>query len=183
MFKPQDPHFAERVAASFQRQTVMATLGAQLRHVTPGAVEIALPYRADLCQQHGFMHAGMLTTVVDSACGYAALSLMPPAVGVLTVEFKVNFFAPAAGEQFIVRGKALGSVLIVGGVCYLVDMLAAFLVPDVGQQIDAFLAIPPTIAEVWTLGYLLVKGVMVHGQDTSTLRAEQTSRILGEEFR
>jgi len=108
-FKPQDPHFAERVAASFQRQTVMATLGAQLRQVTPGAVEIVLPYRADLCQQHGFMHAGMLTAVVDSACGYAALSLMPPEVGVLSVEFKVNLLAPAAGEQFIARGKVMRS--------------------------------------------------------------------------
>jgi uncharacterized protein (TIGR00369 family) len=108
-FKPQDPHFAERVAASFQRQTVMATLGAQLRHVTPGVVEIVLPYRADLCQQDGFMHAGMLTAIVDSACGYAALSLMPSAVGVLTVEFKVNFLAPAVGEEFIARGKVMRS--------------------------------------------------------------------------
>jgi uncharacterized protein (TIGR00369 family) len=108
-FQPLDPHFAERVAASFQRQTVMATLGAHLRQVTPGAVEIVLPYRADLCQQHGFMHAGMLTAVVDSACGYAALSLMPPAVGVLSVEFKVNFLAPAAGELFIARGKVMRS--------------------------------------------------------------------------
>jgi uncharacterized protein (TIGR00369 family) len=108
-FQPQDPHFAERVAASFHRQTVMFTLGAQLRHVTPGIVEIVLPYRADLCQQHGFMHAGMLTAAVDSACGYAALSLVSPEVGVLTVEFKVNFLAPAVGEEFIARGKVIGS--------------------------------------------------------------------------
>ena len=74
-------------------------------------------------------------------------------------------------------------MLIVGGIAYLVDMLAAFLVPDVGQQIHAFLAIPPTIAEVWTLAYLLVKGVKVHAQDTPTLRAEKTSHVLGEEFR
>jgi hypothetical protein len=79
--------------------------------------------------------------------------------------------------------KALGVVLIVGGIAYLVDMLAAFLVPDVGNQVHAFLAIPPTIAEVWTLGYLLVKGVKVRAQDTPTLRAGQTSHVLGEEFR
>ena len=68
--------------------------------------------------------------------------------------------------------KALGVVLIVGGVCYLLDMLAAFLVPDVGEQIHGFLAIPPTIAEVWTLGYLLVKEVKVPAQATPTVRAD-----------
>lgn len=108
-FQPRDPHFAERVTASFRQQTVMATLGAELRQVDPGAVTIGLPYRADLCQQHGFMHAGMLTTVVDSACGYAALSLMPPEVGVLSVEFKVNFLAPAAGDLFLARGQVVRS--------------------------------------------------------------------------
>jgi uncharacterized protein (TIGR00369 family) len=87
----------------------MATLGASLRQVTPGTVKIVLPYRADLCQQHGFMHAGMLTAVVDSACGYAALSLMPPEVGVLSIEFKVNFLAPAAGELFLARGQVMRS--------------------------------------------------------------------------
>jgi hypothetical protein len=79
--------------------------------------------------------------------------------------------------------KALGVVLIVGGIAYLVDMLAAFLLPDLGKQIHAFLAIPPTIAEVWMLGYLLVKGVKVRAQDTPTLRAGKTSHVLGEEFR
>jgi uncharacterized protein (TIGR00369 family) len=108
-FQPLDPRFAERVTTSFQRQTVMATLGAELRQVAPGAVAISLPYRADLCQQHGFMHAGMLTTVLDSACGYAALSLMPPEVGVLSIEFKVNFLAPAAGEVFLARGQVIRS--------------------------------------------------------------------------
>lgn len=125
MFTPRDPNYAERVAASFHRQTIMATLGAQLLRVAPGAVEIALPYRADLCQQHGFLHAGVVTTVVDSACGYAALSLMAPEAGVLTVEFKVNFLAPAAGERFVARGAVVrsgrsvsvctGEVLALGG--------------------------------------------------------------------
>jgi hypothetical protein len=78
--------------------------------------------------------------------------------------------------------KALGVVLIMGGVCYLVDMLAAFLVPDVGAQIHAFLAIPPTIAEIWMLGYLLVKGVKVPAQGAPSVSAGTTSRMLGEEF-
>ena len=78
--------------------------------------------------------------------------------------------------------KALGVVLIVGGVSYLVDMLAAFLVPDVGTHIHGFLAIPPTVAEIWMLGYLLVKGVKVHAQGTPIVRAGKTSRMLGEEF-
>lgn len=108
-FEPRDPRFAERVAGSFRRQTAMATLGAELRMVSPGAVEIALAYRADLCQQHGFVHAGVLTTIVDTACGYAALTLMPAGVGVLSVEFKVNFLAPAAGELFVARGSVVRS--------------------------------------------------------------------------
>jgi uncharacterized protein (TIGR00369 family) len=83
----------------------MTTIGAEMTHVTPGAVEIVLPFRADLTQQHGFLHAGIITTIVDSACGYAALSLMPPDTGVLTVEYKVNFLAPAAGERFFARGR------------------------------------------------------------------------------
>jgi uncharacterized protein (TIGR00369 family) len=104
-YQAADPAFAARVQASFARQTVMATLGAEMTHVAPGAVEIAMPFRADLTQQHGFLHAGIITTILDSACGYAALALMPADVGVLTVEYKVNFVAPAAGERFIARGR------------------------------------------------------------------------------
>ena len=105
--QPRDPAYAERVAASFGRQAVMGVIGASLRRVMPGVVEIALPFRFDLSQQHGFLHAGITTAIVDSACGYAALSLMPAGAGVLTVEFKVNFLAPAAGEQFIARGRVV----------------------------------------------------------------------------
>ncbi len=104
-FHPPDLHFAERVRASFQQQTVMATIGATVRSVAPGAVEIELPFRADLCQQDGFLHAGIVTTVVDSACGYAAYTLMPAHARVLSVEFKINFLAPAVGDSFIARGK------------------------------------------------------------------------------
>jgi uncharacterized protein (TIGR00369 family) len=103
-FQPPDPHFAQRVQASFQQQTVMAAIGASLRSVAPGAVEIELPYRADLCQQDGFLHAGIVTTIVDSACGYAAYTLMPAGARVLSVEFKINFLAPAIGARFIARG-------------------------------------------------------------------------------
>lgn len=103
-FQPPDSHFAERVRASFQQQTVMVAIGAWLRSVAPGAVEIELPYRADLCQQDGFLHAGVVTTIVDSACGYAAYTLMPDGARVLSVEFKINFLAPAVGDRFIARG-------------------------------------------------------------------------------
>ena len=104
-FPATDPDFVRRVRASFARQTVMTTIGAEMTLVEPGAVEIVMPFRADLTQQHGFLHAGVITTIVDSACGYAALTLMPADTGVLTVEYKVNFMAPAAGEQFLARGR------------------------------------------------------------------------------
>ena len=103
-FQPPDPHYAERMRASFQQQTVMAAIGASVRSVAPGAVEIELPYRADLCQQDGFLHAGIVTTILDSACGYAAYTLMPAGARVLSVEFKINFLAPAVGDRFIARG-------------------------------------------------------------------------------
>lgn len=106
-FQPRDPDFAARVAASFARQQAMATVGARLARVLPGAVEIELPFRADLTQQHGYLHAGIVTAVIDSACGYAALSLMPAGVEVLSVEFKVNLLAPAQGERFVARGRVL----------------------------------------------------------------------------
>ena len=88
----------------------MRTLGVELVRVDPGEVELALPFRQDLTQQHGFLHAGVLATAMDSACGYAAFSLMPPEAAVLSVEFKVDLLAPAAGESF----RILGSVLKAG---------------------------------------------------------------------
>jgi uncharacterized protein (TIGR00369 family) len=106
-FLPRDPNFATRVTASFARQQVMATIGARLVQVRPGAVEIELAFRADLTQQHGYLHAGIVTTVIDSACGYAALSLMPAGAEVLSVEFKVNLLAPAAGERFVARARVV----------------------------------------------------------------------------
>ncbi len=88
----------------------MATIGATLERVAPGEVVLALPFRADLTQQHGFLHAGIVTSVVDSACGYAALTLMEPGAAVLSVEFKVNLLAPARGTHF----RAIGTVVRAG---------------------------------------------------------------------
>ena len=85
----------------------MSTIGAELVRVAAGDVEIHLPFRADLTQQHGFLHAGVTTAVMDSCCGYAALSLMPPGAGVLTVEFKTNLLAPARGDVLVARGKVV----------------------------------------------------------------------------
>jgi uncharacterized protein (TIGR00369 family) len=103
--QPQDPNYESRVRASFTRQQVMQTMGASLTLVEPGAVEIELPYRADLTQQHGFIHAGIIATLLDSACGYAAFSLMPADAAVLSIEFKVNLLAPAQGELIKARAE------------------------------------------------------------------------------
>ena len=106
---PRDPNYLERVRASFGRQRVMATIGAELITVEPGFVEIALPFRADLTQQHGFIHAGVVATILDSACGYAAFSLMPADMAVLTVEYKINLLRPAQGERLIARAHVTKS--------------------------------------------------------------------------
>jgi uncharacterized protein (TIGR00369 family) len=105
-----DPDFESRVRASFAKQAFMAMLGATLTEVKPGAVTIELPFRADLTQQHGFLHAGAVASVADSACGYAALSLMTPGAAVLSVEFKINLLKPAAGTRF----RAVGQVVRAG---------------------------------------------------------------------
>src|ERR1041384_6010178 len=99
--QPRNPAFAEEIKQSFTKQTIMGLIGAELSRVEPGVIEITLPYRADLAQQHGYLHAGIVTTIADSACGYAAYSLMPPKSEVLSVEFKVNLLRPAKGEKFL----------------------------------------------------------------------------------
>jgi uncharacterized protein (TIGR00369 family) len=106
-FEPQDPDYRRRVRSSFERQQVMVTLGARMTRIEPGEVEIRLPYREDLTQQHGFLHAGIVATILDSACGYAAFSLMPAQAAVLSVEYKINLLRPAAGETFIARGRVI----------------------------------------------------------------------------
>jgi uncharacterized protein (TIGR00369 family) len=87
----------------------MDLIGAELTRVEPGLVEITLPYRADLAQQHGYLHAGIVTTIADSACGYAAYSLMPANSEVLSVEFKVNLLRPAKGEMFLASAEVVKS--------------------------------------------------------------------------
>ncbi len=104
-FEPQDPNFEARIRESFARQTAMETIGANLIKISPGEVEIELPVRGDLTQQHGFLHGGIVAAIMDSACGYAALTLMPADAAVLTVEYKVNFVSPAKGERIIARGR------------------------------------------------------------------------------
>ncbi|MFD0669448.1 PaaI family thioesterase [Ramlibacter sp. MAHUQ-53] len=106
-FESLDPAFEPRVRASFSRQTAMATLGARLQRVDAGQVEIELPFAAHITQQHGFVHGGVISAVLDSACGYAASSLMPADAGVLTIEFKVNLLAPAKGRRFRVAGEVV----------------------------------------------------------------------------
>ena len=104
---PKNPDFERIVRDSFAKQRAMATIGATLGRVEPGLVEIELPYRDDLTQQHGFLHAGIVTAALDSSCGYAAFTLMPAGSGVLSVEFKVNLMAPAKGDLFIARGRVI----------------------------------------------------------------------------
>lgn len=104
-----DDQYEERVRASFNRQAVMHTIGAQMTTVTPGLVEISLAYRPDLAQQNGFLHAGITTTIADSAGGYAALSVFGPGQDVLTTEIKLNLLAPADGSHFLARGRVIKS--------------------------------------------------------------------------
>tara|TARA_R110002050_G_scaffold82286_5_gene176290 strand:+ start:71920 stop:72378 length:459 start_codon:yes stop_codon:yes gene_type:complete len=110
-----DENFRERVTASFARQNAMRTIGAELTSVEYGVVEIEMPFRADLTQQHGFLHAGILSAALDSACGYAALSVMPEEAAVLTIEFKINLLSPGRGDRFLFRGEVTkpGSTIIV----------------------------------------------------------------------
>jgi uncharacterized protein (TIGR00369 family) len=105
----RNPTFVEEVRESFARQTIMSLIGGELTRVEPGIIEITLPYRTDLTQQHGYVHAGIITTIADSACGYAAYTLMPAGSDVLAVEFKVNLLRPAKGETFVARAEVMKS--------------------------------------------------------------------------
>lgn len=107
--------FERRVRDSFAQQKFMATLGASVSVSGKGNVEIEFPYHAALTQQNGFVHAGAITSILDSACGYAALSVAPPGCDVLSAEFKTNLLAPAVGDRFVARAtvKRAGKTLIV----------------------------------------------------------------------
>ena len=106
-FEPRCADSAGRVRSSFARQGAMQTLGATLGLLEPGAVDIELPWAPGLTQQHGFLHAGMVATALDSACGYAGFTLMGQDAAVLTIEFKINLLAPAKGERFRVEGRVI----------------------------------------------------------------------------
>lgn len=135
----------ERIRSSFARQGLMATLGASLGSIAPGRVEIVLIPGPAVSQQHGFVHAGAVSAIADSAAGYAGLSLMPPGRGVLTTEFKINLVAPALGERIIARGEVVksGRTLTLaqakvfaemGGQEKLVALLTATLMAIEGQE-------------------------------------------------
>jgi uncharacterized protein (TIGR00369 family) len=115
MTQRPNSRFRERVTESFARQAVMRTIGAELTNVEYGVVEIEMPHSPALTQQHGFLHAGILSTALDSACGYAALSVMPEDSAVLTIEFKINLLSPGRGDRFLFRGEVTkpGSTIIV----------------------------------------------------------------------
>ena len=106
-FQPPDPNFDQRVRDSFARQKAMATLGIAIEQLRPGEIELGMAYAESYTQQHGFMHAGIMTAALDSACGYAAFSLMPANAEVLTVEFKTNLLAPARGSRFVFRARVV----------------------------------------------------------------------------
>ena len=107
VWKPKDPAYEARVHESFARQSHMATLGASIVFIAPGEVHLALPFAPQFCQQNGYLHAGAITSVADSASGYAAYTLAPPDTDVLAVEFKINLLAPAKGEEFLACAQVL----------------------------------------------------------------------------
>lgn len=121
-----DLDYEERVRASFARQNAMATIGAELTLVTPGIVEIEMPFSPAFTQQHGFLHAGVISAALDSACAYAALSIMPENAAVLSIEFKVNLLAPGKGARFLFRG----SVTKPGRTIVVADGQAYAIAPD-----------------------------------------------------
>jgi len=121
MAEQRNPQFEQAVRASFAAQQLMATIGARLTRVAAGEIEIRVPFRPDLTQQHGFLHAGVVVAALDSACGYAALTLMPEDAEVLTVELKVNLLAPASGDRIVAEGEVVrpgGTLTVCHGDAY-----------------------------------------------------------------
>ncbi len=125
-----------RIAESFNRQRLLSTLGARLVRVAEGEVEIELPFSDSIQQQHGFAHAGAIATIADSACGYACLTKMPEGSAVLSVEFKINLLAPAVGDRFIARGRAIRVGRTVG-----VATADVFAIASDGAQSESCVAI------------------------------------------
>ena len=137
-FEPQDPDFAERVRASFARQGAMHTIGATLAEIAAVHVVIALPWRQELTQQHGFLHAGIVATALDSACGYAASTLMPAEAGVLTIEYKINLLAPAQGSRFRMEGAVVKpgrTISVTEGRAYAIEVGREKLIATMGATL------------------------------------------------
>ncbi|TCO14171.1 uncharacterized protein (TIGR00369 family) [Camelimonas lactis] len=128
-YSARDPDFEARVRGSFVRQGLMATLGARLELVAPGAVDIRLRSRPEISQQHGFIHGGAIGAIADSAAGYAALTLTEPGLEVLTTEYKINFAAPANGSEIVAQGRVIRSgrtLILVKAEVFSGDRLVAF---------------------------------------------------------
>jgi uncharacterized protein (TIGR00369 family) len=106
-FQPKNPDYRAIATATFEQQRAMKTLGISIARLEPGEVDLAMPYSVDLTQQNGFVHAGIITAGLDSACGIAAFTLMPDGSDILTVEFKTNLLAPARGERFAFRATVV----------------------------------------------------------------------------
>ena len=139
-FVVRSPDFERRVRDSFARQGVMGTLGATLQRVEPGEVEIALDWAPGLTQQHGFLHAGVVSTALDSACGYAGFTLMAPDAAVLTIEFKVNLLAPARGQHFRMVGRVVKpgrTITVTEGQAFAIDDGRETLVATMGATLMA----------------------------------------------
>lgn len=105
--KPRDPDWDAKVRASFARQTFMNTIGARIAALSPGRCDVEMPFRHDLCQQHGYLHGGVVTAIAANAAGYAALTLMPANSSVLGVEYKINLLEAPKGERFLARGTVI----------------------------------------------------------------------------
>jgi uncharacterized protein (TIGR00369 family) len=141
---PKNPGFESAVRESFARQSLMATLGVSIERIAPGECDLRLPYSPVACQQNGYMHAGAIASVADSANGYAAYSLAPPDTDVLAVEFKINLLAPAQGDYFLARGRVLragrrlsvcqADVFAIGGAESLVATMLSTIIVKQNQQ-------------------------------------------------
>lgn len=108
-FTPRNPAWESKSREIFERQSFMRALGARIVSLAPGACDLELPFREDLCQQNVYLHGGVITSIADTSCGIASSTLLPPGAGILTVEFKYNLMGPAAGERFIARGRVIRS--------------------------------------------------------------------------
>ena len=106
-FEPRNPAWEKKSREIFERQSFMRMIGARIAVLAPGICNLELPYRDDLCQQNVFLHGGVITSIADTSCGIASSTLLSPEAGILSVEFKYNMMAPAAGERFIARGRVI----------------------------------------------------------------------------